>query len=40
MLSDTKLKNNIENIIEEVIVTNTNMKTISDKEELARILLE
>lgn len=37
---DTKLKNNIENIIEEVLVTNTNMKTISDKEELARILLE
>jgi len=37
---DRKLKNKIEDIVEEVLVTNTNMKTIDDKEDLAKVTLK
>lgn len=36
---DKNLKEDIEKIIKEVIVTNTNMKTIEDKKALAKVIL-
>lgn len=37
---DRELKENIEKLVKEVIVANTNMKNIIDKENLARIVLK
>lgn len=36
---DNNLKEDIEKIIKEVIITNTNMKTIEDKKTLAKVIL-
>lgn len=37
---DKNLKKDIEKIVKEVIITNTNMKTIKDKKALAKIILK